>query len=754
MTFKLIVLLATLSIALNSALAQTPPPPQPKIVGAPEIIIDRNTGTGHVLLTLRNTNDAKLENLALTGLVSTSSGIKPAITFKAPPSDKTNPVSDKSTCVEEGELVYKLADMEPNTVSNVVVVATRVAEDGEFDVELRNKDDVFGTLKIIRLPFGVTLDGPNPNEADLSMVGGSLSTLTLKNNDQVPYPIHWRLWIDGKEVCGDKLTLAAKGIGLLRCQPSVSFSPTRVQDLFKVTSTKGHSLLLYPEKEGWFDQSSPWKTIPVTASLSYFGKTSQEIWGYLVILAVLIAGGVTSLVLSQALPNRLKRLNIKERLRNIGVSTSNLSSNIGSRLQVGLRLERNRLFDELESRNTFSPDFAGIATRCNEDTDKLEARVALVQQMDVVLGRLEQKMTLAPPPSQISDIEGLIDDAKAILMKAQLTPKDLEAAQTAITEAGNKVDKLNQEDPTFGENLAKRALEVQQDLTTLANNPTFVRVMKILPGANTALQSVTSNTTRIAPANYGAVDMAVEKMLLIKDYVLLIDGTLDQEILARLQAREDRLFELLQLQSCAAMSSARLLLRQMKGDVYPERIKEKLLAGAATIVVEPLVAYDKAPLEFCVSFHSEEIDEAAAKEQWKCEWDFGDRLKGTDWTASHYFLLAKQGRFKAPLAQDYTVRVTFRDSNGDPLLDSGNNPVFLEKVVSVQPTRRERLFGDRARTELLKLMAALLIAVFALVSGTREQLLQLDILPGLIAVFLVGFGADTIKNLLTKTEST
>jgi hypothetical protein len=54
---------------------------------------------------------------------------------------------------------------------------------------------------------------------------------------------------------------------------------------------------------------------------------------------------------------------------------------------------------------------------------------------------------------------------------------------------------------------------------------------------------------------------------------------------------------------------------------------------------------------------------------------------------------------------------------------------------------------------LIKLVAALLIAVFALVAGAREQLLKLDILPGLIAVFMVGFSADTIKNLLTKSES-
>jgi hypothetical protein len=338
MTFKLILLLGSFSIALNSVFAQTtpstPPPPQPKIVGAPEIIIDRNTGQGQVLVTLRNGNNVKLEKMSLTGLVNTASGIKPSITFKTAPATKTNPAKDnsscmnskESSCIEEGDSVFPLADMNRGEDAGVMVVASKVADDGEFELELRNNDEVFGKLKVIRPPFGVSLDGANPNEADLSMIASSPTILTLKNNDQLAYPLYWRLVIDGKDVCGGKLSLPPKSSGIIQCTPSVSFSPARIQDLFKVTSTNGNSLRLYPEKQGWFDPNSPWKSIPVKASLSYFGQTSQQLWGYLGIVAILIAGGLTSLVLSQALPNRLKRLNIKDRLNSIGVTTSNLSS--------------------------------------------------------------------------------------------------------------------------------------------------------------------------------------------------------------------------------------------------------------------------------------------------------------------------------------------------------------------------------------------------------------------------------------------
>jgi len=62
----------------------------------------------------------------------------------------------------------------------------------------------------------------------------------------------------------------------------------------------------------------------------------------------------------------------------------------------------------------------------------------LVQQIDTVLGQLEQALRQSPPPSQIGEIEALIGDAKVLVAKTAPTDKDLEAAQAAITEAAKK----------------------------------------------------------------------------------------------------------------------------------------------------------------------------------------------------------------------------------------------------------------------------------------------------------------------------
>jgi hypothetical protein len=81
---------------------------------------------------------------------------------------------------------------------------------------------------------------------------------------------------------------------------------------------------------------------------------------------------------------------------------------------------------------------------------------------------------------------------------------------------------------------------------------------------------------------------------------------------------------------------------------------------------------------------------------------------------------------------------------------ASHQPVQVTRGIAVQPTRLSRLLGERTLAEAIRLAAALLIAVFGLVAGARDQLQKLDVLPGLVAVFLVGFGADTIKNLLSQ----
>jgi hypothetical protein len=193
----------------------------------------------------------------------------------------------------------------------------------------------------------------------------------------------------------------------------------------------------------------------------------------------------------------------------------------------------------------------------------------------------------------------------------------------------------------------------------------------------------------------------------------------------------------------------------MKDDVYAERIGERLNNDNATIEIDPRVAYHAAPMELCVHFQNPSLNSAAAHEEWTCTWNFGDNLEENGWTVSHYFLVPKPtGRgffnrlFRRPYSHTFPIVATF-EQRTERTGNSPAGPFVLNKNLEVRSRAESGALRGRTWTEGLKLAAALLIAVFGLVAGARDQLTKLDILPGLVAVFLVGFGADTIKNLLT-----
>jgi len=115
----------------------------------------------------------------------------------------------------------------------------------------------------------------------------------------------------------------------------------------------------------------------------------------------------------------------------------------------------------------------------------------------------------------------------------------------------------------------------------------------------------------------------------------------------------------------------------------------------------------------------------------------GDR-ETSGWTVAHYF----------PSAHHYQVSVSFEDWEGRPV---ALPPETGGVSATVQPSGFLR-FGERFRLELIRLAVAIVVAEGALVAGAEEKLLKLDLVSGLLAVFLLGFGADWLKNLLTQRQ--
>jgi hypothetical protein len=287
--------------------------------------------------------------------------------------------------------------------------------------------------------------------------------------------------------------------------------------------------------------------------------------------------------------------------------------------------------------------------------------------------------------------------------------------------------------------------------------------MTIVKEPYASAQAVNADAA-IDPSNYVSVDLAVVKMRLLKDYVSLRDGVTDSDIGARMDAHEQRLLQPLQLETRTALQAARLAFREMQSDVYTARLRQAVVANPPEvfIAVDPPVAYENQPLQFEARFAVS--DQAAARAEWNCRWTFGDGLGADGWSPSHYYanLLKyppesqspadtskKTGRkwpFFAPKPKHkFTVSVTFTDENGQTI------PTTAPIQKEVQVTRSGdggSLRYERSITEGVRLIAVLAIAVVGLIVGAKDQLDKLDVLPGLIAIFMLGFSADSVKNIL------
>ncbi len=99
----------------------------------------------------------------------------------------------------------------------------------------------------------------------------------------------------------------------------------------------------------------------------------------------------------------------------------------------------------------------------------------------------------------------------------------------------------------------------------------------------------------------------------------------------------------------------------------------------------------------------------------------------------------KSGKSAADEGPTYIVKASFPD---------------LGKEVHSEPVRLEQTRAyveSRTILAVASLVITILIVAFGLLAGAQEKLQSLDWVSGVIAVLVLGFGADTLKNLITKT---
>jgi hypothetical protein len=722
-------------------------PPCVRLVNQPFIGINSVSGTGTTELLLRNQTN-KAAELALTGMPSASGSPWIRVAFSSPSSNKVSTIYE--------------ASIPPKTTLAVEMTIQGDWNDGASVIELMNHygTENVGRVQLQRIPRSIRIDNP---KLDWNLLDGKSADIIVINDDPVGYPVHWEL-VNNEKFCEGDAAINPKSSSVLECTPHSQWHWAALANAIKTTGpVDGYRLLLLPRPL----QPSvppglavePIATFRGRGSWNYYGSLASGAIKYFTLFTLLALGGLTSLALSYYIPNKLLRLDLRDKLLELAARTSDLSSRVDSRLAVMVRLERSRLVELLHMRGVFSPEFATIARQCRIGIERVLAKVSILEQMDIVLGRLEERQVEGVPPTRVDQIHGALNDAKVLLSKSEMGDDDIRAARLAIELASKQVDALNDRDDEFGRQLAASCHEVATALTSLSDTPAYQSFSSLMNRPIYDVNAVTGQS--VEPENYVDLDFSLNKARIIRSYIRLRGGITANDVVARLEQRTDILVNLLQKQSWDGLRSARLLLREMEDDIYPERIIEAVQASMkdeqsreVTIQIDPPYVYERAPVEFGIRFYSPAIDTCAAREEFVVEWDYNDGHRGEGWLASHYFLRSREVRGHALMArrESFTVSARLIDPSGKPVQNGAGITAVLSREVVVHQSELGRA-GERTRAEIIKLGAALLIAAVGLVSGAQGQIDKLDLIPGLVAIFLVGFSADSIKRLLTSSSS-
>jgi hypothetical protein len=761
MRFSVVIVVIVVTLSWSNVLIAES---QLTLLDVPTLVVDPNSKTATALLQLKNTT-GKAVTIALSARdfesLTTGDKLGTTIRFSTPdgPERKTVYVYDE----EEERLP-------PDEILSVRVHVSGLWEAGESESELLNNGVRIATLTALfyRPPFSVKPLFKNPEQPELSFEAGKSSTLLLKNDDPMTYQLHWELIVEGIPSTGDSPVT----VGPNSTSPPITIAPpdgwftSCVSGLFKEDIRNGFLTLGFQPPGSTGSPNWPTKTISVKVRLSYFSENVRELFGFSIILMVLSLGAICSLLLSIWVPNQRQRMDLKEQLEKLGDNIR--LSKIDPGLKLSMRVDRKQILTRLYSRWVFIPDISTVFTECRQSIATLKKRFELAKRVAGTYKDVESHYYARVPFSLIEEVEKKLQRAIAELSK-KIEPNEpcLEKAQLFITEASSQMEKFNNPDEEFARklvdlmaNLSINMHEAKSDTVLKEGYAKFkIELKEVFAFEEEMTEIMKKGLPGITPEKYWWIDMKISKFHIILHY-LHHSKNFAGARLDKLEKHGKELVKLLGKRDLHSLRSAWLLEKQMEAGVYTKDLEDAIERKEIFVEMNPGIATADRPVQLTARFKDEKLDRCVSRDKLKCIWEFDHNVSDEEgWEITHYFPNPKKGweithYFPNPKSGEhkYKVRVWFKNVDGQEIKSDGEKVVIEENV----PVKTEKVIEskDRLKVEVVRFAIVLFATLLGLVAGAREQILKLDFIPGLIAVFLIGFGADTVKNILTQHQQT
>jgi hypothetical protein len=494
-----------------------------------------------------------------------------------------------------------------------------------------------GTLKAVRFdaPLGFSVEWEGTTNSPLRIEDGKTVRVTLKNNDDITYSVTPALWIDGRASLAPDITIGptARADVQFETKPGwfnvasyLRSNPQQARlEVRPTTSSFGNSI---------GNRAIASRSMPLSTQVSYFRPFTSTLVSTAVVFVVLLLGGIASLATSSVLPNILRRLSYKKRLRTLADITSAVSVKVDSRLRVLLRLERNRLLKLLASSSSFSTDTTDIFQQVETGIAALSKRVTVAQKLDQLRTSFDRE-SLSCPPSVSDNTDRSLQDAADQVRTKSLTDAMVDSANRSLDLAEKALSSLS-DTQALARDITTRHKELLARIATFPANQ-LTKLQQDLSGIFAVQNQTYDDAHPVLPSNFVEIDDAISRVHTALDYAYVQASTADATIQSRLTSRYSKRIQLLGTRDWRSLVAARDLVQQMRQNIYPEDLIDDLRACQARITVDQQTARPYMPLEFCICFLRQPYNHAKALEQLACTWTFGDNLSETGWEVCHFY---------------------------------------------------------------------------------------------------------------------
>ena len=656
----------------------------------------------------------------------------------------------------------------PGETVAVKITVAGLWEAGESTAQLSNAGQSLATLRALRRPAAYNVQIESQNE-EAVLGPDSRAVITLINNDPMTYRFSWELVTLGKAGTDGKnslIELPANGsarLDISAAVPHVSFlAAGTLKDQLEDATLVLHPIL---ESQDGVPPLAP-KPLPLKLRLRFWSSFSQQAIAFVLTSGLLLIGGLASLWSRYFIPNALGALKVRRQLRGMQEKLDGIGDDLASQWRVLLAWRFETCNRGLHEIPWAFPAFASRLTELQADAAMQNEWLEITYGVSLVLNDANKLVQTGIPPTVLQWIGEKCNEALQPIETGFTKPEELQNMKLALKTAQDYVQALKTAAPIkdLDDAIKEREASIQPALDQLRQGfPVFVGLLNQVAAAIGKAPS---------PATYLDRDTFSLKAELLQRYRDLTiragaaafppamaaaagfpGGGQGQMQLAgtalnRLIARDTKFKDYVEPDAYESLRIAQLFVTEMRQDFYTDALLAEIQKPepALEIHAEPFPVKTGIPVHFSIRFLRDALNKIAAVQEWTCYWDFNDGSeRQSGWDVYHRYSSAAVGNRK--------VSVTIVDLAGETLAPT--HPIERSFPVTgiVPPTRRLLRMPNvtaEAKIEMWHLALVLVIALFGVYATARDKVEGLGVFEGAAAIIAIGFGADTLKNLITQ----